>query len=135
MCCGVSVSSRRLCSSAQHPRALLPVNPQLDVAATWISVAPTDDARFIKRVGQRAAEFTFAPLQWHPSLKFTDPVFGSSAEYVAAFRSMYGYTPSYSTASGTASGLSLQLAIESAASPDIEDVVQVWRTLWRKGQG
>ena len=100
----------------------------IDADAVWISVAPTIPS-FTSSVGGRAAEFSFAPTQWDATMQFVDPIFGSSSEYVEKYRQWMGSPPNYIVASGTAAGVALQLAMESAGSLAVDDVVQAFREL------
>ena len=101
----------------------------IDPSAVWISVAPTMGTRFVQAVGPRAAEYAFAPLQWHASLAFTDPIFGHSEAFVTNFTATYGFKPDYTVSSGAAAGIALQLAIESADSLEVGAVAQALREL------
>ncbi len=47
------------------------------------------------------------PGQWDPSLFTTDPIFKTNANYVAEFNHSWGYIPTYTTASGSAAGVTL----------------------------
>ena len=111
-----------------HDAAMLVDELGIDADAVWISVAPTLSG-FASSVGARAAEFSFAPTQWDATMQFVDPVFGSSEAYVERYRQWMGSPPNYLVASGTAAGVALQLAIESAASLAVEDVTQAFREL------
>ncbi len=60
---------------------------------------------------------------WHPAVRYTGKdVFGSSANYVKAFKAKYGALPDYAEASASAAGAILQLAIEKAGSIDKQKV-------------
>jgi len=60
---------------------------------------------------------------WHPAVRYTGKdVFGSSANYVKAFKAKYGALPDYAEASASAAGAILQLAIEKAGSVDKQKV-------------
>lgn len=60
---------------------------------------------------------------WHPAVRYTGKdVFGSSANYVKAFKAKYGALPDYAEASASAAGTILQLAIEKAGSIDKQKV-------------
>lgn len=60
---------------------------------------------------------------WHPAVRYSGKdVFGSSANYVKAFKAKYGALPDYAEASASAAGTILQLAIEKAGSIDKQKV-------------
>lgn len=63
------------------------------------------------------AENVSSAAWWHPAVSYEgEDIFGSTAEYVAAFDAEYGATPDYAEASASAAGVILQLAIETAGS-------------------
>ena len=101
---------------------------KLGVENLFITVAPTADS-FLPAVGAPAAEFVFSPLQWHDSMKFDDPLFGNSTAYQAEYKKDYGIIPSYTSASGTAAGVALHLAIQASNSLDAPTVMQALREL------
>ena len=69
------------------------------------------------------AENVSSAAWWHPAVSYDgEDIFGSTADYVAAFESAYGSTPDYAEASASAAGAILQLAIEKAGSVDPEAV-------------
>ncbi len=84
------------------------------------TVGPTTPD-FVKSLGA-AAEYVFASSQWTADLKYTGPVFGSTADYARAFEQKYGFVPDYHAAQSSAGGLTLQLAIEKAGSIDRQKV-------------
>ena len=57
---------------------------------------------------------------WAPQLEYSDnlKLFGSAADYADAFQKAYQYVPSYVSASATACGYLIQLAMEKAGSTD-----------------
>ena len=56
---------------------------------------------------------------FHPVLAYTsEDLFGSTKNFVAAFKDKYGVEPDFTQASGAAVGVVLQLAIERAGSKD-----------------
>jgi branched-chain amino acid transport system substrate-binding protein len=61
------------------------------------------------------------PDWWAPQLEYSDggKLFGSAADYAKAFEDTYDYVPSYVSASATACGYLIQLAIEKAQT--VED--------------
>ena len=71
---------------------------------------------FIDATGA-AAENVSSAAWWHPAVAYdgTD-IFGTTADYVAAFEGAYGSTPDYAEASASAAGVILQLAIEKAGT-------------------
>lgn len=77
---------------------------------------------FIEAAGD-ASENVSSAAWWHPAVSYDgEGVFGSTADYVAAFEAEYGSIPDYAEASASAAGVILQLAIEQAGSLDAEAV-------------
>lgn len=77
---------------------------------------------FIDATGPRAENVSSAAW-WHPAVSYDGAdIFGTTADYVAAFEAEYGTTPDYAEASASAAGVILQLAIEQAGSIDPEAV-------------
>lgn len=77
---------------------------------------------FIDATGPRAENVSSAAW-WHPAVSYDGAdIFGTTADYVAAFEAEYGTTPDYAEASASAAGAILQLAIEQAGSIDPEAV-------------
>lgn len=71
---------------------------------------------FIEATGPLAGNVSSAAW-WHPAVSYDGAdVFGSTADYVAAFQAEYEATPDYAEASASAAGAILQLAIEKAGS-------------------
>lgn len=77
---------------------------------------------FIEATGPLAENVSSAAW-WHPAVSYdgTD-IFGTTADYVAAFEEAYGSTPDYAEASASAAGAILGLAIEEAGSTDPQAV-------------
>lgn len=55
---------------------------------------------------------------WVPTLTWKDPVFGDSAGFAKAFEDKYKKAPTFHAASGTATGVIFQLALQKAGSVD-----------------
>lgn len=55
---------------------------------------------------------------WAPQLEYKDSLFGTATNYATEFNAKYSYPPSYISASATACGYLIQLAIEKAGSVD-----------------
>lgn len=73
---------------------------------------------FIDATGPLSNNVTSAAW-WHDAVAYEgEDVFGSTADYVAAFEAKYNSTPDYAEASASAAGAILQLAIEQAGSID-----------------
>jgi len=71
------------------------------------------------------AEYVFGSAQWTPVLKYKDPVFGSNANFVKAFKSKFRVEPNYHAAGGTTAAIIFQRAIEKAGSfTDINKIRQ-----------
>lgn len=73
---------------------------------------------FIEATGE-AAENVSSAAWWHPAVSYDgEDIFGTTANYVAAFEEAYGDRPDYAEASASAAGVIFQLAIEQAGSID-----------------
>ncbi len=93
---------------------------RINVKAIGETVAPTL-VDFVKNLG-KDAEGVFGAAQWAPSLKFSDPYIGSTANFVKLFEQKYGYTPDYHVAESAAAVEVYQRAIEKAQSLDPKKV-------------
>lgn len=77
---------------------------------------------FIDATGPLAENVSSAAW-WHPAVSYEgEGIFGSTADYVAAFQEKYGAMPDYAEASASAAGVILKLAIEAADSIDPKEV-------------
>lgn len=83
---------------------------------------PTDP-EFVNVMGQ-SAERIMGPTQWHRSAPFEGEHFGIAEEYAQMFERTYGQEPPYVAALGTATALTLQLAIEKAGTIETDAVRQ-----------
>ena len=73
--------------------------------------------------GGSSADNVSSAAWWHPAVSYDgEGVFGSTADYIAAFEETYGSTPDYAEASASAAGDILQIAIEKAGSIDPQAV-------------
>ena len=101
----------------RHQMADLGLKPK---AITMIAAPAYQE--FITAVGPLAENIS-SSVWWHPALEYKGKdIFGSTADYVKAFKAEYGTTPDYAEASSTATGVVLQLAIESAKSIEPQEV-------------
>lgn len=89
---------------------------RLDAKAFAYSVGPST-SEFIAELGPDA-DYVLAGAQWTPQLHYPPQMYLTAAQYIAAYRQMFRTLdePSYHTAQGTAAGLALQRAIETAGS-------------------
>jgi branched-chain amino acid transport system substrate-binding protein len=80
---------------------------------------------FVQQLGQEA-NYVFGPSQWSPSMNFRPTYYLTVPEYVSAYQQKFQvkYSPSYIAAEGTAAGIALQKAIETAGSLDHDKVRQ-----------
>ncbi|ACI21571.1 MULTISPECIES: amino acid ABC transporter substrate-binding protein [Thermodesulfovibrio] len=62
------------------------------------------------------AEYILGSAQWTPTLKYKDPVFGSNANFVKAFKTKFRVEPNYHAAGGAAAAVIFQRAIEKAGT-------------------
>ena len=76
---------------------------------------------FTEALGKQAENVTSAAW-WHPAVRYTGPVFGSTAKYNELFQAKYKKVPDYAQASSSAAGVILQLAIQKAGSIDPKKV-------------
>ncbi len=77
---------------------------------------------FIEAGGDLAENIASAAW-WHPAVSYDgQDIFGTTANYVAAFQDKYDALPDYAEASASAAGVILQLAIEAADSIDPQAV-------------
>ncbi len=83
---------------------------------------------FVAKLG-KDTEFLLGPTQWHPTMRQSDPDFGTAADYEARFTKAYGRSATYQAAQSTACGLALQYAIEQAGSLDTAAVRAALRAL------
>lgn len=72
---------------------------RVDVSA--LAMTHCDAADIIGKFG-KAAEYTLCASQWHPSLTYSDPLFGSAGDYAKTFEEKYGYAPPYQAAESSA---------------------------------
>jgi branched-chain amino acid transport system substrate-binding protein len=81
---------------------------------------------FIDATGSLAENVTSATW-WHPAVRYSSKdVFGSSANYTEMFKKKFGGAlPDFTNATGSAVGVTLQLAIEKAGSADRAKVREV----------
>lgn len=76
---------------------------------------------FSKSLGA-SAEGVIGGEWWEPTYAYSDPVFGSNADFVKLFEQEHGETPPYYAAAGAQAGVLLQLGIEKAGSLDSDKV-------------
>ena len=76
---------------------------------------------FNEALGKQAENVTSAAW-WHPAVRYSGPVFGSTAKYNELFQAKYKKVPDYAQASSSAAGVILQLAIQKAGSIDPKKV-------------
>ena len=88
--------------------------------AMVITVGPSNP-EFPSEVGD-SANYIIGPTQWEATMSWEDEYFGTAAEYAERYESMWGEPPTYQAAESTATALALQLAIEQAASMDMDAV-------------
>jgi len=77
---------------------------------------------FIDATGPLAENVTSATW-WHPAVRYqSKDVFGSSEKYTEMFKAKYNTLPDFTNATGSAVGVTLQMAIEKAGSTDRDKV-------------
>lgn len=75
------------------------------------------------------SENIFSAVAWKPGISYQDPVFGSSDNFVAAWKEKFDTEPNHYAASGTSVGVALQCAIEKAGSIDTDAVREAFRIM------
>ena len=71
---------------------------------------------FLDATGPLAENITTA-IWWHPAAGYiSKDIFGSSQRYTELFKAKYGAEPDYTSATGSAAGVLLQMAIERAGT-------------------
>ncbi len=95
--------------------------------AMMLTVGP-DSPEFVAELGDQAA-FIMGDSQWDRTLGYKDEFFGTPADYAERYEKRWGEAPPYQSASSTAAGLALQLAIEKAGSLDMDKVRQALQDL------
>jgi branched-chain amino acid transport system substrate-binding protein len=90
--------------------------------AMVITVGPSNPT-FVEEVGADA-NYILGPTQWEGTMSWSDEYFGSSADFYDRYEKKWGEPPTYQAAESAATPLALQLAIEAAASLDMDAVRQ-----------
>ncbi len=96
---------------AAHDVGLLPNQ----LKSLFLTVGPTKPV-FVEQLGN-LSELVVSPSQWHHTMRYSDPYFGSTQQMNAAFKMSFGYDMDYVTASAVATGVTLRLALEHASEP------------------
>lgn len=91
---------------------------ELQVSPKIIGLATAVGVQDFRSALGRAAEGIMGVDYWVPTLTWTDPLFTDSAGFAKAFQDKYGKAPTFHAASGTATGVLLQLAMAKAGSVD-----------------
>ena len=92
-----------------------------------ITVGPSNP-KLVEELGADV-EGVLGPTQWESSMAYRGEYFGSAEDYASYYESLWGDPPVYQSASATASGLALHLAIEAAGSTDSDTVREALRGL------
>lgn len=71
------------------------------VAIPMVAMTHCDSARIAEKFGD-AAEFTLCAAQWAATLKYSDALFGSAADYAALYEKTYGHAAPYQAAESSA---------------------------------
>ena len=91
---------------------------ELQVSPKIIGLATAVGVQDFRSALGTAAEGIMGVDYWVPTLTWKDPVFGDSTGFAKAFEAKYGKAPTFHAASGAATGVVLQLAMEKAGSID-----------------
>lgn len=90
---------------------------EMRVDVPMLAITHCDSADIVGKFGS-AAEYTLCASQWAPSLAYRDDIFGSAADFAAAFEEVYGYPPPYQAAESAAAVLVFADAFERAQGFD-----------------
>ncbi len=101
----------------------LKVNPKI-----LFSTVGVPQPEFVK-VLKEDAENVIGFAQWLPTMRYQDPVFGSTERFVRVFKEKYGYEPDYHSAESAAAPIVLVAAIERAGSLETEKVREALATM------
>jgi branched-chain amino acid transport system substrate-binding protein len=95
---------------------------RLDAKMFGYAIGPAQP-EFVQTLGS-AADYVVTASPWTPQARYKASYYLSGPQYVAAYRKKYStqLEPTYLSASATASGVVLQLAMEKAQSLDAEKV-------------
>lgn len=91
------------------------------VNVPMLAITHCDSARVAENFGP-AAEYTLCAAQWASTLKYSDPLFGSAADYAALYEKTYGEVAPYQAAESSAAVQVFADAFERAGSLDPEAV-------------
>jgi branched-chain amino acid transport system substrate-binding protein len=94
---------------------------EMRVDVPVVAMTHCDSAQIIKKFG-KAAEYTLCASQWAPTLKYSDPYFGSAMDFAKLFEKTYGYMPPYQAAESAAAVLVYKDAFERAGTLDPQKV-------------
>ncbi len=92
-----------------------------------ITVGPSNP-KLVSEVGARANTI-IGPTQWEASMSWEGEWFGTASDFAARYEEKWGEPPTYQAAESAATPLALMLAIEAAASLDVDAVRQALRDL------
>lgn len=107
-----------------HDKGALTASRQIaeqQVDVPMVAMTHCDSADIATQVGA-GAEYTLCAAQWAPSLSYSDALFGTAAEYAAAFEGQFGYAPPYQAAESTAAVMVFADAFARAGSLDPQAV-------------
>ncbi|MEZ5935025.1 MAG: amino acid ABC transporter substrate-binding protein [Alphaproteobacteria bacterium] len=98
---------------------------EMNIQVPMIALTHCESADITSKFGDTVNNF-FCPTQWAETLSYSDPYFGSAADYDAAFKEMFpDYdTVPYQAAQASAAVLVWKDAFERAGSFDVETVRQ-----------
>lgn len=94
---------------------------EMKVDVPMTAMTHCDSAQVIEKFG-KDANYTLCATQWAPTMTYKDDVFGSAADFAAAFKAAYDYEPPYQAAESAAAVLVFANAFERAGSLDPEKV-------------
>ena len=103
-----------------HAKGAATAIRQIDEQGVYVpmlAMTHCDSADIIGKFNE-AAELTLCASQWAPTLSYSDDLFGSAADFAAAFEDRYGYEPPYQAAQSAAAVMVFADAFERAGSLD-----------------
>lgn len=82
-----------------------------------VGLTHCDSAQIIEKFGEKAEGFLCA-AQWAPALKYSDPLFGSAADFAELYEETYGAPPPYQAAESAAAVMVFADAFKRAGTLD-----------------
>ncbi|CCK79635.1 amino acid ABC transporter substrate-binding protein [Desulfobacula toluolica] len=100
---------------------------QLKPKAVVMTIGPSE-TNYVQDVGDDS-EGMIGIAQWAPQKSFKGPVFGTSRDYMKAFKDEYGRQPSQQNATSSACGVIFQLALEKCTALNSKELINNIRNM------